>query len=392
MNCPICNQELPDEAKFCFKCKNQIVCTKCEKEILNGASICVYCGTPTTQVGVLIMNQFEFKDDNDGRTIKATFTDNTANSFVETLSQFTQNNIRFHPKTFHEISLNEIEAHSEIEEKQSFTVKNEDGQKNIQTDNNSELSILNGIFKSKDNAIYLNEARLKGKNRNDHMIRLSILFLYYKTLLGSIEIKRSELNAVLTKENLCDGGFRSWLTKNKHLLNIQDKNLSLRPEGIEKAKLYVKDLIDSSLKESWSKKSNGANKNSSSNAIKTSTKTGANSSNKSFKLLGNLNLNPKGKKSLKDYISIYIIKNNFMSNLLFVYYLKSYCSEIGSITLDHIYTCYKNVSIKAPLNLYQSIIDTKNRKGWLDTTNMNDIKITTGGENAVEHEFKRSSI
>ena len=44
MKCQFCGQELPENAKFCFRCKRQIVCMNCSERLLEGASMCVFCG------------------------------------------------------------------------------------------------------------------------------------------------------------------------------------------------------------------------------------------------------------------------------------------------------------------------------------------------------------
>ncbi len=106
------------------------------------------------------------------------------------------------------------------------------------------------------------------------------------------------------------------------------------------------------------------------------------------KLLTDLNLRPKGKTSLKDFYAKYEIKTNFERVVTFVYYLKSEL-QIENIGIDHIYTCYKEVGVKIP-NIYQNLIDTKNRKGWIDTSNTDSIKLTIQGENYIVHEAPKS--
>ena len=42
-----------------------------------------------------------------------------------------------------------------------------------------------------------------------------------------------------------------------------------------------------------------------------------------------------------------------------------------------------DLSVKFPSNIRQSLIDTKNKKGWIDTSSMTNICLTTVGENAI---------
>jgi len=63
--------------------------------------------------------------------------------------------------------------------------------------------------------------------------------------------------------------------------------------------------------------------------------------------------------------------------------------KITDIGINHVYTCYKNVGEKVPGNLYQSLVDTKNLKGWIESKDINNLKITIAGENHVEHDYPR---
>jgi hypothetical protein len=90
--------------------------------------------------------------------------------------------------------------------------------------------------------------------------------------------------------------------------------------------------------------------------------------------------------SLRDFYTEKSPRTFFERNAVFVYYLQR-LKETQEITPDHIFTCYKEVKERVPGAFYQSILDTRVKKGWLDTTDMNDIKVTTVGENFVEHDL-----
>lgn len=107
---------------------------------------------------------------------------------------------------------------------------------------------------------------------------------------------------------------------------------------------------------------------------------------KSPKLNTDLNLVPKNALSLKDFYNKYDTKTNMERNLLFIYYLKQQLKR-ENVTIDDIFTCYKEVKARVPKQLYQSLIDTKNNKGWIDTKNTGDISITITGENYIEHDL-----
>lgn len=69
-----------------------------------------------------------------------------------------------------------------------------------------------------------------------------------------------------------------------------------------------------------------------------------------------------------------------------VYYLQQILGLEG-ITLNHVYTCYREVGFKAPDAFGQSLRDTASRTGNLDTSNTNSIKITHRGVMFVEHDL-----
>ena len=127
-------------------------------------------------------------------------------------------------------------------------------------------------------------------------------------------------------------------------------------------------------------------------SIKNNTQNNSNpkktkSSLQSYSLITSLNLNPKGKKSLKDYFAQFSTKSNFEKNIVILTYLSSELGE-KNIGVNMIYTCLKHLGLKIP-NIKQSLFDTKNRKGWIDTANVEDLKITVSGENFMEHEIGR---
>ena len=103
-----------------------------------------------------------------------------------------------------------------------------------------------------------------------------------------------------------------------------------------------------------------------------------------------LDLSGGGKvQSLKDFFGQYKVSSNFERNLIFVYYLQ-HKLKIKGITLDHIFTCYRDVGVKVPAALQQSLWDTTNRKGWLDTSSSENIRVTVPGMNFIEHDMSKS--
>lgn len=110
----------------------------------------------------------------------------------------------------------------------------------------------------------------------------------------------------------------------------------------------------------------------------------------SYNVLPDLDLAGKDDiPSLKDFYKSKNPSNAMESNTVFIYYLKK-LRKINKIGINHVYSCYKNVEAKAPKALYQSLADTRKAKGWIITTNMDDIGIGIGGENFVELELPKT--
>lgn len=375
INCPICQQSLPDGAKFCFKCRNQIICKECNKEILPNATICVYCGSPVIQNIASennAVNKVEFHEDANGRNFTATFTDATASNIVDVLSPFIppsrKKQIEYHGHDSIIQDTEVIEATTTVE-----TVE-------INTSENvlSESKKLDKIFQLSGDDLCLHESRLNANSKVDFAGRLTLLYLLYKYVQGIKEVAISEVNDFLKQEGFTqDGNYRAWKSKNKSYFSTRNNKYIIGRAGLDQARIYLEEAIDETKVGNWQKGKNTNSKTSSVNngAVK---KNGI----KSYILIKELDLSPKNKESLKDFISKHTPANGQMYNLCFVYYLQTVL-ELQGITPNHIYTCYKNLNVKFPSNIYQSIADTSKRKGWINTSNMNDITITTLGENAL---------
>jgi len=103
-------------------------------------------------------------------------------------------------------------------------------------------------------------------------------------------------------------------------------------------------------------------------------------------IVKDLNLRPKGKKPFADFIAEKQPSDNQEKCTVAVYYLKH---ELDQKTVDanHVFTCYKSATWRVPADLENALSLTAHRKGWLDTSDMKDIKLTTHGENLVEHDL-----
>ncbi len=99
-----------------------------------------------------------------------------------------------------------------------------------------------------------------------------------------------------------------------------------------------------------------------------------------------LDLAPKGKTSLKGFVEEKQPKTNHDKNVVSVYYLAEVLG-LGRVTVDHVFTCYKDMRWREPRNLANSLALTANRKRFLDTASLDEIKLTPAGRNHVQHDL-----
>ena len=76
-------------------------------------------------------------------------------------------------------------------------------------------------------------------------------------------------------------------------------------------------------------------------------------------------------------------KSQHDKNAASVYYL-SEIAEIAPVTSHHVFTCYRDRDWAIPPSMAQSLFLTANKKAFLDTSDLDDIKIVPRGVNHVE--------
>lgn len=374
MKCQFCNQELPEKAKFCHKCKSQLVCKECGEKLLQDADICVFCGVEIqTPTKVDNMNVIEYSRNETGEKFSARFSDTTAGNVVQTFAEFRTPNIR----TTSQPQIASKSIVEDVEISSSTTIPTATNPPVISSPNTTTDEInLNKIFTNKNGVVILHEKRLKSATALEQSYRLALLFLLYKALNNEEDVQLSDLKAIITKENLHLGNFTSWRSKNKNYFVQAGKDvISLSPEGKEKAQAILTDVFNDELTSTWTP---GANKSNSGNKL---------SSNKIPQIVSDLNLIPSAKESLTDFMAKYDSKkSNPQNNLLFVYYLTKVL-KINTVDYNHVFTCYKEMKYPIPTNLYQCIVDTISKKRWLE--NISNLKTTIQGDNEVEHKMKK---
>ncbi len=110
----------------------------------------------------------------------------------------------------------------------------------------------------------------------------------------------------------------------------------------------------------------------------------------SFTLLKDLDLTGKAvnDESFADFIKHKKFKSHVQFITISVYYLEK-IMNLENITIDHVFTCYKNISKRPPDNLIQAFKDASGKRfGYIDFSNRENITIPHIGETHVENDWE----
>lgn len=98
-----------------------------------------------------------------------------------------------------------------------------------------------------------------------------------------------------------------------------------------------------------------------------------------------LNLSPAGKVSAVDFATEKVPANGKEKCVVAVHYLRDVI-EVEKVTAQGVLTFFKTVGWPVPADL-KNMLQQAGTEGWLDTADSNDIKLTSSGENLVEHKL-----
>lgn len=108
-----------------------------------------------------------------------------------------------------------------------------------------------------------------------------------------------------------------------------------------------------------------------------------------YTFLEDLKLNAaSGRPSLVEFMDAKLPITNEERNVVFMYYLQ-HVLKVKPITLDHVYTCYRQVKIRAPLNIENSLRMTAEHRGWIKANQNGSMTITPDGKQYVEKQLPK---
>lgn len=212
-----------------------------------------------------------------------------------------------------------------------------------------------------------------------------LIYASYATSFGKTTFTIDDIKNSYTQTGRTKKSYFANLSNNiKSLLNKRyikvhnETEFLIRPEGIK----YANEILNGKSKSTAVNRSTNSKTSSTKQNNTVKGKTTCNQ----FSLDRSLNLRPEGKESLKDFAAKYQFDSTPKQIVVIVYYLKEILN-LSNINGNHIYSGLEELDIRTPKSLYQIIANTKNRDGWLDYDNMEDIRLSMQGRNAIKHDL-----
>jgi len=99
----------------------------------------------------------------------------------------------------------------------------------------------------------------------------------------------------------------------------------------------------------------------------------------------NLNLSPQGKRSAAQFAAEKAPSNVKQKGVVAIFYLREIIT-LSKVNVQAVFTFFKHVQWPVPADL-RNILHQAGTEGWLDTADGEDLKLTSMGENLVEHQL-----
>lgn len=100
---------------------------------------------------------------------------------------------------------------------------------------------------------------------------------------------------------------------------------------------------------------------------------------------------PEGKSAFEDVVAERKPTTHQERIVVAVHWLRNEAGLESGITASHLNSCYRNAGWRRPSDLKNALATTAAKKGWLDTSDMDNITLTASGEDYVEHELPHQS-
>jgi|GEM_PF-858774 len=392
-NCYNCSKPLPPVGYFCGRCLTQFKCKSCGSLLEKDDAGCVNCGTPKevraeTETGShQNINTFRLHETATDRTIEATFSDDVAKDLAGTLRDAAAagrmkaiaSNIP-PPNNINGVNEEKVEfSEAEVVNNEDEIPKNKAIRKEAAAATNLESPVT---YPHIDDLLH---------RRSFTEIEWILVFAFYESEYGQKTFTPDKVrNAYLSKrknDSRLKNFSKNWggllktyfSTVSEGVYQIEYDKKSITSDFVMgKATGIIKGAFDKSNKS----KSTTSKKTKEENSSTPAGKSSKSSNSKGLKILSNINFEPTGKESLKDFFGKYTPANDNERNLLFVYYLQNVL-EIDQVTFDHVYSCYDILELRISESLPQTIRNTASRTKWIETKK-SILSVTIKGSNQIK--------
>jgi hypothetical protein len=262
MNCPNCGSALAERGSFCKACGAQARCLNCKDILETNAAACVECGTkvgvdaksdPATTFSETPRlaenrNTISFQEDKNSRTFSASLTDQAVGGLSDALADFflSRGALRQQRGQFQREPV--IEHPPELP---SGTPKPPPPPTGVH-DGQEKMGIAK-IFRHDGQTMKLIDRRLKAKNGQDFVKRLTYLFLFAHEIHGRHTTLQTEVIAVLKEGKVWDSNASHWLKKRIGMKagGDDEDQLELVGEARDDAKRFLREVLDESVGDDW---------------------------------------------------------------------------------------------------------------------------------------------
>lgn len=381
--CPNCSKVLvPKKVYFCGGCMTQIRCKVCDDVLEVDDVGCTNCGTlretknSTISPGIVNANTFRLHETNSDRTIEATFSDSVGKDLAGILRDFSINN---RSKT---INATGVDIQQIDSGKSGYDENIETFDVDFSEQKTEEINVKQEVKSQQIHSPeYLSLKAIAMKNLPTTETEWIVVYSFFASNQGKDLFSNKDILEKYEESNRLDHGKKSHLSRNivaavkAGYLNPLATDYSILDPGILKAKEILSRTSSSPTKKASTKK-NKNEINDDDNSTKKNSK-----GKKTLKRLNNIDFEPQGKESLRNYFSKYTPSSDNERTLLFVNYMQNIL-EIEQITYDHIYTCYDLLGLRVSENLPQTVRNSANVKGWIETKG-GLATITIKGKNQI---------
>jgi hypothetical protein len=263
-NCQYCNSNLTNRGFFCPSCGKQVRCKNCFEFLEPNANACVICCTKISQeipIGKTEpssndykkqespLNTFEYRETQNSKILKASFTDAVGNSLNETLNNFIDNRLLASGVRKPLQTERIVDPLKQLHSGEPIILDNPPSQ-NLPSVELLSNNTFDRIFRLEDQELIILEPRLKAKTKLDYSKKFTLLVIYFHTVIQRKSIDKAQLRSVLKKANLLNNHLQSWLSKTTDITN-SSSGLELSIPAQEQVSQILRDMFDVAIPEGW---------------------------------------------------------------------------------------------------------------------------------------------